>query len=150
MSFSPRNEIAMNLPEIVGLQQLCQLLGVNATSINAAARTGRVVKLGHDQYHLQQSIRAYVDALKAKPKTGERERLIKAQADLAELKLAESRNQLIPATQVEHAWATILTNVRQAILAVPTRLPELSTADRQSLESELRDALKALGGHADA
>jgi hypothetical protein len=65
--------------------------------------------------------------------TEQRARLASAQADLAELKAAERRGELLAAAEVTAAWCAVLRTVRSAMLAVPSRvgarLPHLTTLD---------------------
>jgi phage terminase Nu1 subunit (DNA packaging protein) len=77
--------------------------------------------------------------------TEQRARLASAQADLAELRTAEKRGELLDAAEVERAWGGVLRTVRASMLAVPSRigarLPHLTAADIDEIDREVRDAL---------
>lgn len=80
----------------------------------------------------------------------QRGRLAAAQADLAELKAARLRGELVEASAVEAEWSAILRTVRAGMLAVPSRvaarLPHLSRADVAEIDAEIRAALVEIGG----
>lgn len=80
----------------------------------------------------------------------QRGRLAAAQADLAELKAARMRGELVEAVAVEAEWSGILRTVRAAMLAVPSRvaarLPHLSKHDVAEIDAEVRAALGEIGG----
>lgn len=79
----------------------------------------------------------------------QRGRLAAAQADLAELKAARLRGELVEAGAVEAEWSGILRTVRAGMLAVPSRvaaqLPHLSRTDIAAIDAEIRAALTDLG-----
>jgi phage terminase Nu1 subunit (DNA packaging protein) len=84
--------------------------------------------------------------------TEQRARLASAQADLAELKAAEKRRELLDAAEVERTWGGVLRTVRASMLAVPSRigarLPHLTAADIDEIDREVRDALGEVAGDA--
>jgi phage terminase Nu1 subunit (DNA packaging protein) len=141
------NELTVALPP-VSLPVLAQTLGLTVRAVNQLAVSGVVVKLGRGSYDLQASVNRYIATLR-KPDGGSKERLTAAQADLAELKLQESRAALLPASTVEREWAGILRDVRAGCLAVTARvqqhLPHLTAHDAATLDSEIRAALSQLG-----
>jgi phage terminase Nu1 subunit (DNA packaging protein) len=81
--------------------------------------------------------------------TPTRDRLNEAQAVLAETRAAKLRGELVPAADVESAWAAILLEVRAGMLAVAdrvgARLGDLTPAHLAIIDSEIREALTALG-----
>lgn len=81
--------------------------------------------------------------------TPTRDRLNAAQADLAEVRAAKIRGELIAISEVESTWAAILLEVRAGMLAVPdrvgARLGDLTPAHLAVIDSEIRAALSALG-----
>jgi phage terminase Nu1 subunit (DNA packaging protein) len=82
--------------------------------------------------------------------TEQRARLASAQADLAELKAAEKRGDLLDAAEVERECSGVLRTVRAGMLAVPSRvgarLPHLTAADVDEIDREVRDALGEVAG----
>ena len=82
--------------------------------------------------------------------TKERGRLAAAQADLAEIKGARLRGEMVLAADVASEWSAILRTVRAGMLAVPSRcaarLPHLSKHDVAEIDAEIRAALVEIGG----
>ncbi|MGE3583037.1 MAG: terminase small subunit [Hyphomonadaceae bacterium] len=81
--------------------------------------------------------------------TPTRDRLNQAQAELAEIRAAKLRGELVPVAEIESAWAEIATDVRAALLAVPdrvgARLGDLTPAHIAVIDAEIRAALTLLG-----
>lgn len=79
----------------------------------------------------------------------QRGRLAAAQADLAEIKAAKMRGELVEASAVQAEWSGILRTVRAGMLAVPSRvaarLPHLSKYDVAEIDAEVRTALTEVG-----
>ncbi len=73
--------------------------------------------------------------------TIERGRLAAAQANLAEIKAAKMRGELVEAAAVEAEWAGVLRTVRAGMLAVPSRvaarLPHLTAHDLAEIDAEI-------------
>jgi phage terminase Nu1 subunit (DNA packaging protein) len=132
----------------VSLPVLAETLGLTVRAVNQLAVTGVVVKVSRGRYDLQVSVSRYIATLR-KPDGSNKDRLTAAQADLAELKLQESRAALLPASTVEREWAGILRDVRAGCLAITARvqqhLPHLTAHDAATLDSEIRAALSQLG-----
>ena len=77
-------------------------------------------------------------------------RLAHAQADLAELKAARERGELLNAAEVEAEWSGVLRYVRAGMLAVSSRvaqrLPHLTAHDVAEVDAEVRAVLAEMGG----
>ena len=103
--------------------------------IPPAARTGPQ----RGRYDLVGSVRGYVRYLRdqaTRAQSGstqsgsadfgvERARLIRAKADLAEMDAGSRRSDLLPAAEVEAAWAATLARLRTRLLVLPDRLAPL-------------------------
>lgn len=78
--------------------------------------------------------------------TQPRDRLNTAQAALAELRAAKLRGELVPAADVRAAWAGMMADVRQRLLAVPGRIDANAPAREivAQVDREIRAALLAL------
>ena len=78
------------------------------------------------------------------------ERLRSAQANLAEIKLAEQRGELVLASDVERRLAAEISSCRTRLLAIPGRarqiIPELSNAGVLAIEDLIREVLTELSG----
>lgn len=140
------------LPSVVSAAILADLVGISSRRVNQLAQVGPMVRRG-DGFDLAESLRNYCASLRrdahgrsvnSAPST-DKERLVAAQADLAEAKAAEKRGELVPAAQVERAWASILRDLRARMLAVPSRvgsrLPSLTAHDIATIGREIADAL---------
>ena len=93
-------------------------------------------RLAQSRYPLQPAVRAYCEYLATASKgapTDEKTRLTIAQRQKIELDIAQKQGELLPAADVESTWTATLTAVRQAMLAVPSRvgerLPHLTAHD---------------------
>lgn len=79
----------------------------------------------------------------------EKARLLKAQADMQELKNAQARGELVPIDEVGVRWADIIAQTRSRMLAVPGRVrdavPGLTATDVTKIDAEIRKALAELG-----
>jgi phage terminase Nu1 subunit (DNA packaging protein) len=73
-----------------------------------------------------------------------RARLGQAQADLAEAKAAQLRGETLPVAEIEKLWTSKLRGFRNRVLAIPSRVKDLSARQRASLTQELRAALTEL------
>ena len=83
------------------------------------------------------------EALKA-----EKLRLTRAQADKEEARVQRERGEVVEAAAVAREWANLLRDVRNALLAVPSRcgaaLPHLTAGDVATLDRQIRKALEGL------
>lgn len=138
---------------LVDAATIANVFGVTTRHVAMLAKDGVVVKRARASFDLLASTSNYIEKLR-KPDGGSKERLTAAQADLAELKLQESRAALLPASTVEREWANIMRDVRAGCLAITARvqqhLPHMSAQDVATLDSEIRAALKQLGESHDA
>jgi phage terminase Nu1 subunit (DNA packaging protein) len=82
-----------------------------------------------------------------KPPTATRDRLNAAQAQLAEVRAAKMRGELVERADVLAIWAGIVADLRSGLLAAPSRIgaklamtPEAVAA----LDAEIRELLTAL------
>lgn len=79
----------------------------------------------------------------------EHARLAKERADTQALKNAQLRRELVPAAEVERAWAGEWRALRSSLLALPSRmrqvLPHLSSEDIDAIDRELRGMLMEFG-----
>ena len=80
----------------------------------------------------------------------EKARLTRAQADRAELDLAEKSGEVIDAAEAVLAWEQMLTNCKNKVLSIPSKAAPMFSAEtdtaviQDDLENYLRDALQEL------
>ncbi len=140
--------------------ELARLLGVTTRTVTDLARRGIVVREG-SRYAVAESVKRYCAHLRdiatgrggeaaVGSATAQRARLAKAQADLAEAKIAVIRRELLPAAEVEAEWAGILRTVRAGLLALPSRvaarLGHLTSQDVAEIDAEVRAVLTEVSG----
>jgi phage terminase Nu1 subunit (DNA packaging protein) len=142
--------------DTVGPDALAEWLGVSRATVLELARREVLKPEGRGRYPLRESIKAYCADLREKAAgragalanpslTAERVRVTRAQAEALEFKNAAARGELLPAADVESAWAAILRDVRAGMLAVPSRVSQrlghLTPADLDTIDREIRDTL---------
>lgn len=140
--------------ETVTAAELSEWLNLSTARIHALAREG-VIPRTDGRFDLQPTIRAYVEHLRAGQRgrqstdpdlNAEKLRLARANAEKIELANAKTRAALVPVAEVESAWASVLRDVRAAMLAIPARVQQrlghLTAHDVQMIDREVRDALE--------
>lgn len=148
------------LPAQISEAALAGLLGISSARVRKLATDGVLVRSGRGKFDFSQSLRQYLARLResaeraGRPSTGgddlkaERLRLTRAQADKEETRVARERGELVPADAVSREWAGILRDLRNALLAIPSRcgagLPHLTSTDIATLDREIRLALEGV------
>jgi phage terminase Nu1 subunit (DNA packaging protein) len=144
-------------PETVSADVLADILGVTARMVNELTRRGVISRAGPGAYAVRPSIRNYCDGLREKAAgrggsanlTAERTRVAREQADALKIKNAALRRELVPARDVEAAWAIVLRDVRAAMLAIPNRIQQrlghFTPLDVAAVDREIRDVLAETG-----
>ncbi|MFP7570404.1 DNA packaging protein [Marivita sp. S2033] len=158
----PNPQKDVDLPSAVHESTLAAFLGISRTRIVQLVGDGILHRSGRAQFPLKKSVQAYCEKLRdsASPMgrgrstssnpelNAEKLRLAKEQADKIELRNAAARGELVKSGQVEREWASVLRDVRAAMLAVPSRcgatLPHLTAHDIQTIEVEIKNALEGL------
>lgn len=160
----PADPPAEPIPAIADESQMARLLGVTANRVRTLTRDGLLVKAAPGRWDVRASLTRYLERLRiiaaraGAPAAGggdadalraERLRLTRAQADKEETRVQRERGELVPATDVEREWGNLLRDVRNALLAVPSRFssltPHLTPTDVENLDREIRAALEGLG-----
>jgi phage terminase Nu1 subunit (DNA packaging protein) len=129
----------------VGSAELARLLGVTPRAVTDLKGT----------HKLEPSVNGYCEYLRtmASGRGGEagvlaRERLGQAQATLAEAKAGQLRGELVEESEVEAFWRSKLKAFRNRVLAVPSRVRDLTARQDVMLTQELRAALTELADDA--
>lgn len=141
-------------------RDLAALLGITRQAVGEKVRSGVLKRTGRATFAYPEAVRDYCAHLRevagraGRPAQGgdgvkaATERLRAAQAELAEAKAAAARGDLVEAAAVTRAWANLLRDLRNALLAVPSRcgaaLPHLTATDLATLEREIHKALETL------
>ncbi|RWQ89267.1 MAG: DNA packaging protein [Mesorhizobium sp.] len=138
---------------IVNAAKLADLIDLSEARVVALARSGAIPRVSAGRYDQREAVRAYIRYVRANPLgrksndpalADERRRLVREQADREAHRNAVARGELVAAADVKAAWESILTDVRAAMLAIPSRVPELDRATVERLDREIRTALEAL------
>lgn len=82
-----------------------------------------------------------------RPVEDHRQKLVLAQAQLAEIRAAKMRGELVPAADVEREWTAALADLRASLLALPSRVGAKLALSRETvaaIDSEIRVTLSAL------
>ncbi len=144
-----------DLPNTVSAADLARLLGLSANRVSVLAAEGVIQKESRGRYALARSIQGYAEWVRQNPAGRKRvggdqkDRLTAAQADLAELKLEQTRGNLLHIEDVRREWAAIAIDLRARMLAIGPRVASalgLERATAARLDSELRSALEDIAG----
>lgn len=144
------------LPEIVLSQtELAAGLGLTDRWLRELTTQKVITRNAQGKYSLWPTIRALMDRAKGDQEklivSEERARLLRAQAELRELELAQRSAKLLDAQDVEAVWAKHVTTVRAKFLALPSRLAaEISGMDdpakcQRLIQDAIYEALTELG-----
>ena len=130
---------------------LQRLLGINKSVLGELAQKGIIVRGEKRGYALQASVSCYCQHLReqAAGRGGDtgadvRARLGAAEADLAAEKVKAMRGETLPTAEVEALWTSKLRAFRNRILAIPSRVKDLSARQSVLRSTELRACLDEL------
>lgn len=150
---APANSTPANvtgLPDTVSAKQLAALLGLHFTRVYQLTSEGKLPRTDN-RYPIPAAVIAYIELAKTSRRrlpeqtADEKTRLTAAQADMAELKLAQTRGELLPSEEVRRAWVGLAIDLRARLLAIVPRLTASQGLDRTiaaQLDAELRAALE--------
>ena len=149
----------MALPQEVTTTELSRLFAVSAKTVAAWANAGIVTRVGRGRFNLGKSIRAVVRHHKRTTQQmtvvsavgAQRERLLRAQADKAEMALKLEEDELCRVSEMRNATLQSFYRVRSGVMAstarISNRLPHMSRTDLVEISAELREALTGLAEH---
>lgn len=80
------------------------------------------------------TLRQVIESIRGPSATAEKARLDKVRADIAEIDLAEKRQELIPIETVMDLIAPLFSNVRTKLVAIPSKAAPLLAAGASKLE----------------
>lgn len=132
--------------------ELERLFDTTRKTIAELGRQGIIVPAGkRGRWRLQASVTGYIAHLRAEAagRGGEagqtaRERLAVAQTALTEAKAKQLAGELVEVAKVETFWRSKLKAFRNRILAIPSRVRDLSARQNVTLTQELLAALTEL------
>lgn len=118
------------MPTSYPVSTIAKLFGLTERRVQQLARDGIIPKPEKNQYELIGCVRSYINYLQqrafgkgAAPQDThfERARLLKAQADMAEIELAERTGLLVTVERIEADWVQMVTACRAKLLGIPTK-----------------------------
>ena len=135
--------------------ELAPWLGLTVGRVHALGRDGVLPRTPDKRYPLQSSVAAYCEFCRglAKGKAADNElaaekvRLAREQADKIALQNASARGELLDSRTVAQEWRGVVTDLRAAVLAVPSRVASTLGFDRKqtaALDAEIREAMEAI------
>ncbi len=143
------------MDEIITAERMAQLLGVTPKTVCELANRDVLVKGKRRGTYLMSSVARYCAHLRtvaagrgSSAVVDARVKLAEGQADLATARAAKMRGELVEASEVETFWRGKLRAFRGRILAVPTRMRDLTARQSVTLSTELRACLDELANDA--
>jgi phage terminase Nu1 subunit (DNA packaging protein) len=143
-----------------GAEVIARLLVITPRRLQQLTKEGFLPKAERGRYELVPVVQAYVRYLRDRAVKGDvgdddygthKTRLIKAQADSAELQAATLRGELVTKEAVRNGWQAMIAAARSRLLSLPTKmaahvlaaetLPQIETI----LRGQINDALAELG-----
>lgn len=131
--------------------QLARLFDMSHRQINTLAEKGILGRNAEGKFDTTDSVRRYIAFCRKGGNSeleSEKLRLTREQADKLAIQNQISQGELVPAADVERRWTAVLTLVRAAVLAVPSRVSgragHFTAADLDIIDREIRDALQEL------
>ena len=114
----------------LSLSAISQLLKLTERRIQQLAKDEIIPKAQRGEYEMIPCVHGYIDYLKAKigrEFTAEdlainRNRLLKAQADLAEIEKQKQEGELIAKQEVKKNWLSILSVLKSKLLSMPNKV----------------------------
>lgn len=132
------------------LDTITKLLDLTPQRVNQLVNQGIIPRAERGRYELVPVVRAYIKYLRDRAVRGDvngddysthRARLTRARADITEMERAQIENKLIPAEDVESTWNSMVSNARNRLIAIPTKVAPEVFASRNL--NEIRDIIKA-------
>jgi hypothetical protein len=155
----PKKKAAVKRPvKLAGIRDVMAALNLSKVHVGRLVSEG-MPKLGRGHYDLDACKDWYIRYLQSLVKshetedadgktsstTGERRRVLRSQAELLEIELAEKRGTLIPLEVLVAKCSDLVLIIRQNVLALGTRLTHLvPVEDRERVREETRRALTAM------
>ncbi len=118
------------MPTSYPVTTIAKLFGITERRVQQLAQEGIIPKPEKNQYELVGCVRGFINYLQQRafgkgvaPQDThlERARLLKAQADMAEIELAERTGALVTVERVETDWLEMVTACRAKMLSIPTK-----------------------------
>lgn len=126
--------------QIVSADEAADFLNISRRGFYRLVENGTIPRVGEGEYALGDVAESYWKSLLNSESLGAaRARLTNAQADLAELELAEEKGEMHRASAVMHVWSETVLNAKTKLLAIPSKVsPMLVGQDVNVIKSILK------------
>ena len=112
------------------IDAIAKLLKLTPRRVQQLAKDGIVPKAERGKYDLVSSVHGYIDFLKAKAGgdfTAEevlknKNKLLKAKAEIAEIERKKATGELIPKEEVKRTWLELVHKIKQKLLSIPNKV----------------------------
>jgi len=109
---------------------IAKLLKLTERRVQQLAKDDIIPKAERGKYDLISSVHGYIDFLKAKAGgdfTAEdviknKNKLMKAKAEIAEIERMKATGELIPKQEVKNTWLELINKVKQKLLTIPNKV----------------------------
>ena len=134
----------------VPVTAIAQLLKLTERRVQQLVKDDILPKPVRGLYDPVACVHSYIDYLKKLitgsgevSLTDERTRLIRCQADLAEIELKKARGELISSKRAMASWRDVVQAVRQRLLGLPTRLAPIVASSKSipQVKEKLEEAI---------
>ena len=112
------------------IEAIAKLLKLSERRVQQLAKDNIIPKAERGKYDLVSSVHGYVDFLKAKAGgdfTAEevlknKNKLLKAKAEIAEIEKKKATGELIPKEEVKRTWLELVHKIKQKLLSIPNKV----------------------------
>jgi len=124
---------------------ISKLLKLTERRVQQLAKDDIIPKAERGKYDLISSVHGYIDFLKAKAGgdfTAEdviknKNKLMKAKAEIAEIDKKRATGELIPKEEVKSTWLELINKVKQKLLSIPNKIAPIVVAIKNTNEIKL-------------
>ena len=124
---------------------ISKLLKLTERRVQQLAKDDIIPKAERGKYDLISSVHGYIDFLKAKAGgdfTAEdviknKNKLMKAKAEIAEIEKMKATGELIPKEEVKNTWLELINKVKQKLLAIPNKTAPIIVSIKNTNEIKL-------------
>ena len=112
------------------IEAISKLLKLSERRVQQLAKDNIIPKAERGKYDLVSSVHGYIDFLKAKAGgdfTAEevlknKNKLLKAKAEIAEIEKQKATGELIPKEEVKRTWLELVHKIKQKLLSIPNKV----------------------------
>ena len=124
---------------------ISKLLKLTERRVQQLAKDDIIPKAERGKYDLISSVHGYIDFLKAKAGgdfTAEdviknKNKLMKAKAEIAEIEKMKATGELIPKQEVKNTWLELINKVKQKLLTIPNKVAPIIVSIKNTNEIKL-------------